>query len=83
MPTPYQNIMHKFQYSQTMKQREFFERELARNAVNEKLAALKKTSASCFSCASYKPLNPTISLCKLRGNKVKFYNICEKYSQKT
>jgi hypothetical protein len=82
MPTTYQNIMHKFQYTQTMKQREFFERELARNAVNEKLAALKKTSASCFSCSHYKPLNLCISVCKQTGHKVKFYNICEKYSAK-
>jgi hypothetical protein len=77
MATPVQ-----IQFTASMKQVDFLRREEERVVRNRKLAALRKTESSCFSCRHYIAMSPFLSKCKKSGKVVKFYNICEKHSEK-
>jgi hypothetical protein len=72
----------KLSFRKPMKQVDFLRREEERVVRNRKLAALRKTESSCFSCRHYIAMSPFLSKCKKSGKVVKFYNICEKHSVK-
>jgi hypothetical protein len=76
--------VQKIQFTQTLHQIDYLEREEERIKTNKILAALRKKSESCFTCKSFHNPSILISVCKTKQHKqVKFYNLCEKWEKKS
>lgn len=75
--------IQKIQFTQSMHQIDFIKREEERVLRNNRLAALRNQSASCFSCTAFHNPSILVSQCsKKNGKDVKFYNLCERYEAK-